>query len=260
MSEQLADWPRPHFAHPGGRPFVFYVVNGEFSALPGLSRDAYRSKGVYPGLELSRYNRQKHPDVVAAFQDGYLWDRLFEQNAALADQIRRSNECLILRGELDDLRDLNYLRDSVGLLTYLLDNGDVCVYDPQMFFWWERDVWRQRIFEPAASVPSHHALILTSDENHSAKAEALPMLWFHTRGMRMFGRPDLSVHNVPPLYHNAVIEMLNRFIILQAHGGVISPSHEIRMQELPSGMKCRHAGNLDDPDFNNAHVEISLPT
>jgi hypothetical protein len=36
---------------------------------------------------------------------------------------------------LEDQSDLSYLRDTVGLLTSLLDHGGVTVYDPQMFHW-----------------------------------------------------------------------------------------------------------------------------
>src|SRR5437667_12446663 len=82
--------------------------------------------------------------------------------------------------------------------------------------------------------------------------------WFHTRGMRKFGRPDLSLHNVPDEYERAAIELCNRFIELQAAGGRIPDGQEIQMPSLPGGLVCRHKGSLDDPDFNNVHVEIQF--
>jgi hypothetical protein len=255
---QLPHWPRPRYEGPGGKPFLFYAVHGEFRSLPALSIQAYRSNGLYPGLELRRYHRQAHSDFIASFEQGYLWERLVDENPAMAERIVRSNECLVLRGELDDRSDLNYLRDSVGILTFLLDHGAVCVYDPQMFFWWETDLWKRRIFEPADPVPHHHVVILTSEEEERALAHPHSLLWFHTRGMRKFGRPDLSIHNVPPHYHSAVIDLCERFIEFQAFGGVICPGYEIRMKNLPPGMTCRHAGSQEDPDFNNLHVEITL--
>jgi hypothetical protein len=77
--------------------------------------------------------------------------------------------------------------------------------------------------------------------------------------MRKFGRPDLSSHNVPTRYREAVIDLIERFIEFQALGGVIAEGQEISMKRLPSGMTCRHGGDLDDPDFNNVHVEITPP-
>lgn len=73
----------------------------------------------------------------------------------------------------------------------------------------------------------------------------------------MFGRPDLSIHNVPVQYHQAVIDLCNRFIEFQAFGGVIAEGQEIKIWSLPEGMVCHHRGDMDDPDFNNVHVEIT---
>jgi hypothetical protein len=50
--------------------------------------------------------------------------------------------------------------------------------------------------------------------------------------------------------------MFNRFIGLQTEGGHIPEGQEIRMASLPPGLTCHHGGSLDDPDFNNVHVEI----
>ena len=255
MSGPIVDWPRPHFRSPGGRPFLFYYVYGLFPDIPAVDPQTYRTLGIHPGLELSLYDRDTYPQVLAGFQEGYLWEEHVARDPVLARNVADSEQCLILRGELDDRGDLNYLRDSVGLLTFLLDHGGICVLDPQMLRWWEPEVWRRRIFEPAGPVPRHHVIILTSEEDGSAVSSE-PLTWFHTRGMRKFAGPDLSVHHVPRHHHDAVIDLFERFIEFQAFGGVIAEGQEIRMRSLPPGMTCRHGGDLDDPDFNNVHVEI----
>jgi hypothetical protein len=254
----LTTWPRPYYEESGGRPFLFYGVYGTFCDVPTVDSQEYRTLGIHPGLELSLYGREQYPEVLAGFQEGYLWDQLVSQDPTLARKVAGSDECLVLRGELDDRGDLNYLRDSVGLLTYLLDHGGVCVYDPQMFRWWEPGVWRRHVFEPNGSVPRHHVVILTSNEDESV-SRTEPLTWFHTRGMRKFGRPDLSVHGVPPCYREAIIDLIERFIEFQAFGGIIAEGLEIRMRSLPSGMICHHGGDPEDPDFNNVHVEVTPP-
>lgn len=251
MPTPLPDWPRRYFRQPGGKPLLFFVVYGQFGELPSLSATEYRSGGMPSGLDLSHYDADHHPDVLTRFQEGYLWEELQARNPALAAQVAESRECLILRGEIEDGDTLNYLRDSVGLLTFLLDHGGVTIYDPSIFQWWEPEEWRERIFDPAGAVPTHHVVILTSEESDPS------LTWFHTRGMRKFGRPDLSIHNVPKQHEEAAIDLCNRFIELQAFGGVIEEGQEIRMRSLPEGMVCHHAGDLDDPDFNNVHVEIT---
>jgi hypothetical protein len=254
MPEQLADWPRRFYQRPGGKPFLFYVIFGASPQMSALSRQEYRSNGVFPGLQLSHYDQSKHLDVLDGFRQGYLWDELKRHKPGLAEAIQAAGECLILRGELEDQSDLNYLRDTVGLLTFLLDQGGIVVYDPWRFHWWESEEWKDRIFKPGGAVPRQHVVILTSEE-----PEAPTLTWFHSRGMRKFGRPDLSVHRVAPNYREAVIDLFERFIELQAFGGIIEEGQEIRMKMLPKGMICYHTGDLDDPDFNNVHVEITLP-
>jgi hypothetical protein len=74
--------------------------------------------------------------------------------------------------------------------------------------------------------------------------------------MRKFGRPELSIHDVPDELYDPIIDLFERFIELQAFGGVIAEGQDIRMKTLPAGMTCHHQGDLEDPDFNNTHVEI----
>jgi hypothetical protein len=250
MAESLSDWNRPHFQQPGGKPFLFYVVFGEFGEIPILDSTKYRSAGVPAGFELSRSDRKREPDALTRFQEGYLWDCLREENAELAILVMKSPESLILRGEIEDPPTLNYLRDAVGLLTFLIDNGGVTVYDPFMLQWWEPAQWRSRIFDSTGPVPRHHVLILTSEEPEPGRT------WFHTRGMRKFGRPELSIHNVPDDVRDPITDLFERFIELQAFGGVIAEGQVIRMTTLPAGMTCHHHGDVEDPDFNNLHVEI----
>jgi hypothetical protein len=253
MSDPLLDWPRSYYKKPGGKPFLFYVVFGDFSDLPALAREQYRSEGVFPGLDLQQYSRGEHAAVLDGFRQGNLWDELKREKPTLAKAVRAANACLILRGDLEDQAELNYLRDSVGLLTFLLDHGGVVVYDPQMLRWWEPVAWKKQVFDHGSAVPLHHVVILTSEEEDTRQT------WFHTRGMRKFGRPDLSIHGVSDRHAEGVIELFERFIQFQAFGGIIEEGQEIRRKAVPKGMTCHHAGDLDNPDFNNLHVEISTP-
>ena len=232
---------------------MYFQIYGRFADLPSLSTSRYRSAGVPSGLVLSHYTAEQHPQVLAGFRDGYVWKKFQSRNPVLAGLVAESTECLILRGEIEDCDNLNYLRDSVGLLTFLVDHGGITINDPQMFQWWEPEVWRSRIFEPAGPVPRQHVVVLTSRESNPA------LTWFHTRGLRKFGRPDISIHNVPVECHEAVIDLCERFIELQAFGGIIEEGSAVRMNSLPEGMTCHHTGDLDDPEFNNVHVEIAWP-
>jgi hypothetical protein len=67
------------------------------------------------------------------------------------------------------------------------------------------------------------------------------------------------LRHVPRTQQVAAIDLCNRFIQLQAQGALIAEGQEIRMDSLPAGLMCHHGGSVEDPDFNNVHVEIRWP-
>jgi hypothetical protein len=189
-----------------------------------------------------------------AFLEDYFGQMLEDAGPGLAAAVRAAPMCLSVTGSVADPPSLDFLRDTVGVLTALFEAGIVAILDAQAFRWYSRELWASEIFDPAGPVPRHHVSILLSED-----ASAPEGLWFHTRGMRKFGRPDVSVRGVPPSYRDGVIDLCNRFIEMMAFGAIIPEGQPIKMHALPSGLRCHHAGDLDDPEFNNVHVEIAWP-
>ena len=250
VTTNLTTWERARFEPGGGDALVFYVVYGSFTNDSKVSGAAYRTAGVPKRVEMRRISRTNQP--VLPFTDGDFAKVLRKDNPLLFAHIEQALGCLVIRGEVADPPNLNYLRDCVGLVTFFLDHGGVAVTDAQQLKFYDAAEWRREFFEPGTPSVHRHVSILFSDEQPGGR-------WYHTRGLRKFGRPDLSLHNVPDKYERAAIELCNRFIELQATGGRIREGQEIRMVSLPGGLVCHHRGSLDDPDFNNVHVEIQFP-
>jgi len=248
----LDAWPRPYHEPGGGAPFLFYAIFGATTHDLKLSRSRYRCEGVPAGIGIHAFEQDAHPEVLDDFRSGFVWDELQEAEPGLAAVIAAQRRCVVVRGELVDAATLNDFRDTLGLVTCLLDNEGVAIYDLQSLKWWSAQAWRETVFDPGEPSPGEHVVILASAETDGST-------WFHTRGLRKFGRPDLSLHHVPAACDDAVIDLFNRFIELQAYGGVIPEGKEIRMPSLPAGMTCTHGGSVDDPDFNNVHVEFRWP-
>jgi hypothetical protein len=248
----LKTWERVHFEPGGGNAMILYVVYGAFTSEPSISGKEYRTAGVPRGIEMRKLNRKQQP--VLPFTDGDFANVVRKDKPSLFAQIEQAPECLILPGEVGDPPNLNYLRDCIGLVTYFMQHGGFAVTDAQQLKFYGSAEWRREFFESEKPNVHRHVSILFSDEPSSGGR------WFHTRGMRKFGRPDLSLHHVPEEYEKAAIELCNRFIELQAFGGLIPEGQEVHMASLPNGLICRHKGSGDDPDFNNVHVEIRFPT
>jgi hypothetical protein len=76
MESALVEWPRRYYVPGGKHPFLFYVVYGRVDSTKTLSRSKYRSNGIPDGICVMAYGPTKHPNQVAAFREGYLWDQL----------------------------------------------------------------------------------------------------------------------------------------------------------------------------------------
>ena len=242
-------WKRVHFLPAKEKIFSFFVIFGEFEDDVRISASKYDFSEVPENTDISKYHDGVAPDYRDAFRSGYLWDEICSENPALAERIGGATSCMVIRTEIPDQETLDYLRNIVGLVTYFLDNGGVCVYEPQRLKWWAPEEWREKVFLPKQPGAFQHTTILVSEQGNGK-------FWYHTRGLRLFGRPDISVHNVSTEYAEKVHEMINRFIELQALGGIIENGQEINMEGLPDSMWCEHRGNEEDPDFNNKHIEI----
>jgi hypothetical protein len=251
MTFALRSWPRPGYESGGGEPFLVYYVYGSFPELPTMRVDRYNSSGVPRGLDLQMYNRKQHPEVLDSFLGG-VFGQFLQQKPDIDKNVRASAQCIVLKGQPAEAGSLDYLRDCLGVLLYLLDCGGKAVLDPQTLTWWSPAEWKE-MFAAESIQPGRHVSILGSEEESQPERT-----WLHTRGMRKFGRPDLSVHGVLPLQRPLVLEMIERFVNYQAFGGVISEGEELELEGISGTWRCSHHGNEDDPDFNNRHVEIKL--
>jgi hypothetical protein len=237
----LASWPRPAFQPTGNKALVWYQIYGHFPDTVDISRGKYRCGGVPSGIVLEHYYRADHENTVTAFLKHPFFAAVLKRELpTLAGGVDTAPECTIIRGEVPDAANLDYLRDIVGLITWFLDNGGLAVLDPQTLQWYGREKWRTELFEPNAPAPRRHVVILISEEKDG--------LWLHTRGLRKFARPDLSVRSVPPAQRDAAIDLVNKLIEMEAAG-----------HPAPPGVKVPVTGNLNDPDFNNTHLEIGWP-
>lgn len=252
MAKDTPSWPRPHFSPGGGTPLLFYAVFGEFNLGLPHSMSKYRTSGMPDWLDMVSCNRSDSPETFQQYQSGPLWEKLSQDTPVTANEAMDKPQCVILRGEPADPPSLDYFRDMIGIVTWLLDAGGAAIYDPQMIWLWSADEWREDAFEPDQPHPERHTAILVSNEDNGN-------CWYHTRGMRKYGRPDLSVHGVVPKHADSVTLLIKRFVEYQAEGAVIPEGKEITMKSLPPGGRCFHRGDLDDPDFNNVHIEIEWP-
>jgi hypothetical protein len=249
MADELPTWERPYFSEPAGKPLLLYYVLGDFPRGLAPSRSKHRVSGVPAGVEIAGL-AANDPSLAPFFEEGPFADGL-ARRPNLAEAVRSAPACLRIYGEIADAPTLDYLRDAIGLVAAALDAGGVGVLDPQSLSWWSPEEFRERFFDHGEARILPHVAFLGSNDDDG--------VWLHTRGMRKFGRPDVSVRGVAPEHQDAVFELVQRLVQSMALGAVVPDGQPIKMASLPAGMSCHHAGSLDDPDFNNVHIEVRRP-
>jgi hypothetical protein len=244
-----ADWSRPHWSRDEARAMLLYFVFGEFAAEPKLDLTAHGSHGLPQGVEILRIPKDRLAQWDGHPLRGALGGILRDGNPDAFDAARKAPECLMLRGELADADSLAYLRDTLGVVTALLEAGGVAVVDPQILEMFSADDWRARYKDDAIATPRSHVLVLCQDDTGDTA-------WIKTRGMRKFARPDISIRRVPQSEVQRAGAVAARLADLQARGMRFGDGSTVDVEGLPDGFKIERGGSLDDPEFNNTHLEI----
>ncbi|MBL8950370.1 MAG: hypothetical protein JNK82_06315 [Myxococcaceae bacterium] len=238
-------WGRPYYEAGHGDALLVYVVFGTLNTEAPFSLSKYRVNAVRQDVVPTRRPIEQ--------STGWFDVAPFAKDPAVVAAAKASSECIVLMGTVADPPDLGYLRDTVGTVQWLLDNGGVAVLDPQTFNWLSAADFTSTFFASGKPEVTQHVDILVSKEPGEATA------WYHTRGLRKFGRPDLSVRGVTEAMQKDAEEALNRFIYFQQLGGFIREGVELNLRTM-TGYVAKHGGSLDDPDFNNVHVELVKPS
>jgi hypothetical protein len=247
-------WQRPHHVAVEDHAFLLYWVFGEFQPAVEIDARRYRTRGLPAGISGQVYLHESIRDTAPDPLADPMGAVLRAKAPASFDAARNAPHAMLIRGELPDQPDLQYLRDVIGFIESLVDAGGVAVLDVQSLALRSADQWREVVFEPDAPRAVNEVVMLRStDARHPGRT------WLHTRGLRKFARPDLSITNVPSdSVFNAqlILERAADFLIA---GGVFADGREVRMSVAPPGLIAHTSGDLEDPDFNNRHTEFTWP-
>jgi hypothetical protein len=168
----------------------------------------------------------------------------------LYEKVQNCEEITVVKGEFEDNDTFDYLKNTVGITQAIIETGITAVLDIQILQWCEPQEWTDKYFEPKAPQVFKQVIILYSKDSDK--------IWLHTRGMRKFGRPDISIRNVTDQNLNLAKEIINRFIQAFANGLIPNEAQEIWIKGMKNGVFGKISGDYDNLDFNNYCFEIEL--
>jgi hypothetical protein len=246
------DWERPQYEAGGGDASVLLVV---FGPKPEPLRVTSLAHRVMP-MDLLLELEYQEPHVAAALLDSPAGATLLQGWEGEEPSVLPADGCMVMRAEVPDPKNLRYLRNCVGVATAILEAGGRAVANLQSLGMFTPEQWRGVIFAPDKPQPRLHVNVFHGQEEARDAPQGAgsrnETVWLHSRGMRAFGRPDLSIRHVPQHAMAAASDLCNRLIESQAYGAVI-PDGPLE------GMVAHTIGSLEDPDFDNRHIELAWP-
>jgi hypothetical protein len=77
--------------------------------------------------------------------------------------------------------------------------------------------------------------------------------------MRKFARPDISIRRVPGTEVQRAGVVAAQLAEMQVRGMRFGDGSVVEAEGLPAGLRVARGGSLDDPAFNNMHLELVWP-
>ncbi|HTV86285.1 MAG TPA: hypothetical protein VME63_12805 [Dyella sp.] len=245
-------WQRPHWQPNDEEIVLQFYVFGDFKPVRVPSAP-YGSDGLPEEVELSSHHHSSLREWDGYPLKGALGE-LFENDSPEAfEKAVAAPQVLVIRGRFKDSPDTGYLRDVFGVLAGLLDIGGVAILDPQILTLFDAEEWRDRYVVKDGAPLRNHVLILRDQEEDSDR------LWIHTRGLRKFGRPDISLHDVPPAQVDRAGTLVQRLMELQALGARFVDGQTLDVDGMFGGLVAELGGGYDHPQFNNTYVAFYWP-
>ncbi|QWT19233.1 hypothetical protein KPL74_15965 [Bacillus sp. NP157] len=245
-----AEWPRPYWQPSDEQGVLLFFVFGSFPTDVAIPAAKYGSPGLPDGVEM-----QSMQNAVLARWEGYpltgaLGELLQEDNPEAFKAAKDAPHVMVIRGRFPDREKLDYLRDTLAVVAGLTDVGGKVVVDPQILTLFDAASWRDHYLVAGGAPPRHHVLILCSPEETKGRS------WIRTRGMRKFGRPDVSITNVPDREIDRMGALAEQFVELGALGSHFVDGQVIDVDGLTNGLAVSLAGDESDPRFNNSHAAM----
>lgn len=250
----LPTWERGLYQAGGGHASVHFIIFGEIPQPLTVSQSKYRIGGVPDGIDIDVIERDRDDDNrIEKYFLEYADLALNKEDPPLFHAVRLAQSIVVVKGTIRDPKNLNYLRDVVGIVACVAETGGQAVLDVNSRKWFRPERWRALVFNAEEVVPGQHVAAYVSQQGRG------PLSWVRTRGMVTFGRPDVSVRDVPPTAIDQVLELCGRFTKIFAMGAVPTDGQQVKMQGFSTPLRCKLLPPGSLPDSSNSVVEIKFP-
>lgn len=108
---------------------------------------------------------------------------------------------------------------------------------------------REKIFSKELDVYSHVKILLSKMEDGN--------IWLHTRGLRKFGRPDVSIENIHESDVDKAVRVANQMIYYSSLGVLFNKKTKLHThKEETFIVNPKFIEDYENIDFNNAYCKL----
>lgn len=230
------------------KPFLFYVVFGASGDELQVSREKHHVDEFPKGLNMQLLCREKHSEYIDGFFAGSLGSILKENDSKLFEACKKADKCVVIRGEVEEDSTLDYLRNVIGFVQALVEQGACGVLDLLTFSLFEPTKWTERFFEKEINAQNHVVILSSKEEDR---------YWLHTRGMAEFGRPDISIKDIEENFLHEYKQIIDQMIFYGGQGAFFDGIVKLHIYDGKTFVvEAEFINDYNNDDFNNAYYEV----
>lgn len=234
--------------------FALFAVFGNYSQ---QDIDTILAETLPEGINLEIYSQKDNPEKFEVFiKNPPYCDDFPVDNPETYQQLSQSSHCVYLFGSWEN--PINPLQNYTSLLNILhfiaLNERTGAIANHLLVKLFSQEQWLaevgKSILNGEFAIEQHFLVDLIPQENN--------YFWMKTRGLIQFGKPDLSLHDLPEDLIDPWHSIINRIASVMIFNNYLpADQQEIILYNEPTGIKASYGGSYDDDVFwGNVHIEL----
>ena len=241
---------REYYQDIGYKPFLFYVVFGVSGDDLKVSGQKHHVDGIPEGMDIASLSRKEHADYIDGLIGGMIGNVLRAADEKLYETCRDTEKCVILRGNIQEDSTLDYMRNAIGIIQALLEQGAKGVLDLLTFTLYSPEKWTDRFFEKDINAQKHVVILFSEDEDG---------VWLHTRGMAEFGRPDIGIYGVPQDKVEDYKQVIDQMVFYGGQGIFFKGKARLHTANGKTFVALpEFIDDFENDDYNNAYYKVTV--
>lgn len=224
----------------GYTPYVFYAV---------FTKDFISCEKTAPiacaNLEVQQIDEAHHSSSLQTLRDGAIGSLLQHQDELLYKEVQACKACTLIRGDIIKSETLDYLNTVLSFVDQYTEKA-IAILDLLSIQWYDLSQW-SALIEKDFYIHDHIQILVSQESGGT---------WLHTRGMMKYGRPDVSILDIPKPHIHEMKLLMDQIIHYEALGAMVLQPAKFHTSQGSYTIHPVFYNDFENYDFNNAFIEM----